>query len=497
MAWNKQDQKNKNEIKSGNQPMDKKSKIAIAVFAAVVVLIVGAAIVISSLQRGGAFLRSTVGFETEHFRIDNAMVSYYMYDEMYTRVEENPDIYAEYGFDIEKPLREQMFDENNTWFNYFSDRASEKIGDILVFLEAAYKNDIGLNGDEFDRLDKEMAALGREADAAGMGLDDYIAYRYGKGVTADDVRRAKEYYAIAEKAHDDMYQAETYEESDVRKFYQDYRQLFLKADCIFFTVDADTSSMNDKDAIAEAQATAKADAEALIKCSTADEFLDNLRAYMNENMDSVTAEEKMNNVVHNDYSYVSNNKLSSWLFSGIRVAGDKTVIKFNDDRYTAIYVVKAAENISGVSKNVRDIFIDYLNYETQAAAEEAANQALESFMSGEQTENAFAVLASELSEDQATALKDGLIANIDADSNEVYAAWAHEKGRKAGDTTILKDKNGIHVLYFVGDGRETWLNLSEEYMRARDYQQKYEELLESITITRDKNKYTQIKERDM
>ena len=138
-----------------------------------------------------------------------------------------------------------------------------------------------------------------------------------------------------------------------------------------------------------------------------------------------------------------------------------------------------------------------MNYETQAAAEEAANQALESFMSGEQTENAFAVLASELSEDQATALKDGLIANIDADSNEVYAAWAHEKGRKAGDTTILKDKNGIHVLYFVGDGRETWLNLSEEYMRARDYQQKYEELLESITITRDKNKYTQIKERDM
>ncbi len=475
--------------------MDKKSKLTIAIFAAAVVLIVAAAIVVSALQNAGTFLHSTVGFESEHFQINNALVSYYMYDDMYSRVEANPDLYAERGLDEDKPLREQVFDENNTWFDYFTDRAAEKVTDILVFLEAAYKDDVGLDSEEFERLDKEMAALEREAAAAGMDLNDYIASRYGKGVKVSDVRTAKEYYAIAEKEHDKMYNAETYEESAVEKFYRDYRQLFLKADCIFFTVDADTSSMTDDDAIAEAQKTAKAEAESLIQCSSEEEFLSNLEAYMAENMDSVSAEEKMKTVVHKDYSYVPDNKMSAWLFSGIRVAGDKTVIKFNEDRYTAIYVIKAADNINGVSKNVRDIFIDYVNYESAEEAEAAANKALESFNAGEKTESAFAALAATLCEDKAIAMKDGLVENIEADGDQSFAAWAHEEGRKAGDTTVIKDKDGIHVLYFVGDGRETWMNLSEDYMRARDYQEAYEKVLEEINITKDKSKYTQSRER--
>ena len=48
---------------------------------------------------------------------------------------------------------------------------------------------------------------------------------------------------------------------------------------------------------------------------------------------------------------------------------------------------------------------------------------------------------------------------------------------------IVEDEDGVHLLYFVGDGRLSWQVDAEKYMRARDYDALYEKYAKEVMIT--------------
>lgn len=463
--------------------MDKKKKtILIASIAAAVVLAAGV-IVWIAVSRSGAAARGTTGLSSEHFEVDNAMLAYLMYENMYEKVSANPDLYAERNFDITKPLDKQLFEGSKTWFDYFLDVEMMYVKEYLVYAEAAYSNEHGLSDLDYLRIDREIEEIRADADASGKSLGDYLAYRYGRGVSLEDIRRAKEFYILAENEHLSMQESFSYDETQVVKFANNYYQLLLRTDCIFLSVDADTGSLTDADQIASLREAARETAEGLLRCKDPEGFLANIKAYLDDNFDSVTAAEKYAKVVHNDYSYVTDNRISAWLFSGIRVDGDKTVIKFTDDKYTAIYVVRAAERDESVSRVVRDVYFDDVLHASREETLKAAEDALASFRAEGGTEAAFITLAGKLGEDRKLALKDGLRPDLRVADGTVYADWAWQSGRTVGDVEIVEDEDGVHLLYYAGDGRLGWQVDAEQYMRARDYDSLYETYANDVAIT--------------
>lgn len=463
--------------------MDKKKKtILIACASALAALIILVA-VWKIVSDSGVSVRGTTGIQTEHFAVDNAMLAYMMYENMYEKVAANPELYEERQFDITKPLEKQIFEGSKTWFDYFLEVELTYVKEYLVYAESAYANEHGLSDIDYLRIDKEIEALEKEASDAGKSVKDYLAARYGRGVSLEDIRRAKEFLVLTENEYNAMQESFSYDETQVEKFANNYYQLLLRTDCIFLSVDADTESLTDEAQITSLREAARETANGLINCRTADEFLKNIKAYLDENFDSVTAAEKYAKVVHNDYSYVSDNKISAWLFSGIRVDGDKTVIKFTDDKYTAIYVVKAAERDESVSRVVRDVYFDDVLHASREETRKAAEDALASFRSGGASEEAFISLAGKLGEDRSLALKEGLRPDLRTDDGTAWADWAWKDGRKAGDVEIVEDEDGVHLLYYVGDGRLSWQIDAEKYLRAKDYDSLYEDYAKEVMIT--------------
>lgn len=97
--------------------------------------------------------------------------------------------------------------------------------------------------------------------------------------------------------------------------------------------------------------------------------------------------------------------------------------------------------------------------EELAAAKEKAEKILNEWKAGEATEESFAKLVADNTDDGGSASTGGLYEDIAPGSNyvEEFLAWAIDMNRKTGDTDIIKTQFGYHIMYFVS-GEPQWLN---------------------------------------
>lgn len=51
---------------------------------------------------------------------------------------------------------------------------------------------------------------------------------------------------------------------------------------------------------------------------------------------------------------------------------------------------------------------------------------------------------------------------------EEFENWIYDPARKAGDTAVIKTEYGYHVMYFLGDGAESWAATSIESQAASE-----------------------------
>ncbi len=85
-----------------------------------------------------------------------------------------------------------------------------------------------------------------------------------------------------------------------------------------------------------------------------------------------------------------------------------------------------------------------------------AQTTLNDFLAGEATEDAFAKLAMDISEDPGSAENGGLYSQLTKDTGfiEDFKKWYLDENRKPGDTGLVKNTEssvqGYHIMYFVG-----------------------------------------------
>lgn len=133
---------------------------------------------------------------------------------------------------------------------------------------------------------------------------------------------------------------------------------------------------------------------------------------------------------------------------------------------------EAALAQSGVTKencnlvDVRHILVMTEN-EDWAAAEKEANEILQQWQAGGATEEQFALLANQYSDDSGSNTTGGLYSDVQPGQMvEVFNNWIMDDSRKYGDTAILKADyhyQGYHVMYFVS-GQPIWKMVVQQAM---------------------------------
>jgi len=92
-----------------------------------------------------------------------------------------------------------------------------------------------------------------------------------------------------------------------------------------------------------------------------------------------------------------------------------------------------------------------------AAAKKKAEKLLKEWKKGEATEESFAALVNENTDDTGSAETGGLYEGITPTSNYVenFLKWSVDMSRKTGDTDIVETEFGYHIMYFVS-GKPHW-----------------------------------------
>ncbi len=172
------------------------------------------------------------------------------------------------------------------------------------------------------------------------------------------------------------------------------------------------------------------------------------------------------------------------------------------DEELAAYFYEHAAGYSdaGVTKdslyvNVRHILIfpegadsatastEEFSEEAWAAAEANAQAILDEWLAGDKTEDSFAALANEHSQDPGSNTNGGLYENVtEGEMVEAFNDWCFDPSRQVGDTGIVKTNYGYHVMFFSGS-RPQWIEHARKDYVNENAGNKVEEIGEKFPMT--------------
>lgn len=95
------------------------------------------------------------------------------------------------------------------------------------------------------------------------------------------------------------------------------------------------------------------------------------------------------------------------------------------------------------------------------ACKAAARKLLDEWLAGDATEESFAALVAENTDDSGSAENGGLYEGVKKDSGyvEEFEAWCLDESRKEGDYGLIKTEYGYHIMYFC-DSEAQWISES-------------------------------------
>lgn len=395
-----------------------------------------------------------------------------------------------YGVDISKSLKEQEYEEGVSWFDVFMDEAENYAVQYLYFCEAAKENGMELTDENKDLIEQELKTLESNAAAAGYdNANDYLAYYYGPAVKEDTLQAYWEKYYLGYQMYDQIYNSYDFSEDEIEEFYQDNILDYQYVDyaCYSFKVNEDSNISADlcEDYLNQASKAKNTDAlEKVVR--------DFLEETAQESDSTDTTEDDLESTIKStleamyftQVSYSEEDEAKKWAFEeDTKVNDTYTVTDEENGTYTVYMLTKAAYRDESVLKNVRHILFTPTTYGSDEEAKAKAEEILQEWKDGEATEDSFAALADEYSEDGAVG---GLYENVYEGLREAaFEEWLFDEARKPEDTGIVQTTYGYHVMYFVGDGEEQWYSDVRNTLLDNAMQAEYTALTEKYTVEQD------------
>lgn len=128
--------------------------------------------------------------------------------------------------------------------------------------------------------------------------------------------------------------------------------------------------------------------------------------------------------------------------------------------------------------------------EEWAACEEEAQAVLDAWLGGEKTEESFAALANEKSQDGGSNTNGGLYENVyEGQMVQEFNDWCFDASRQTGDYGLVKTQFGYHVMYF-GSSSPQWRYYAESDWKNEQINQMLIDLSENYPMEVDYSKIT-------
>lgn len=433
------------------------------------------------------------------------------------------------GFDITAdPADQEYIGEDapegvETWADYFKLMAPEKAFIQKSIYEEAMSDEAKKAGFELteeqqteinNSIEETITTLTTSAEEYDYSLDNYIAKSCGEGLTEKSYRELIERDLVVEQ-YLTWYQeniAETTTEDDVKEYYKNNKADFDYADARLFAIsyaEAEEGTESEDPVYTKAQAKERAN-EFKGKVTDEASFVKLAKEYAAPSQaesfeeDSATLAE---NLLESSISE-SAGSVAKWLFDAERKTGDITVIDEEaSEMYYVVYVISpAAPDKQTAGADVRHILVEAATSaedsegntvdlsdekieENFAAAKKEAEKILKEWKDGDATEESFAALATEKTDDTGSAETGGLYEDITSTSSYVpeFLNWALDS-HKVGDTGIIKTDYGYHIMYFVGaDKTEKWESDVRDAIATEEFNNYSTELYDSISEKIEKN----------
>ena len=509
----------------------KKLKRYTFAFVTTLVVLIIAAVIIGTYrwyEHSGKREKSTIAATFGDYKMNSVEMSYYyndaindFYSQAYTS--SYAEMYFEYlGLDLSKPLNKQINPETeDTWANYFIDSALETAQSDFALYNLAMEAGFQLTEEQQTTFDSEIKILKANAEYYG-GVDSYLTQIYGYGSGIKSYTKYLERREIAEAYYNAYYEGLTYTDEEIRAYeedkYNDYSSYTYAYAYLSYKDFLEGGTKNDEGTTVyteeenvAAREKLKAAAESLLTATSVDN-LKEMVAAVEINESSQLAVNQETNQLHSAVANQSST-LAAYLADENRKADEVGLVpieaEITDEEtgekktvtngYYVVYFQSLDDNTKFMS-NVRHLLVkpegghlDDTTGETvytaaeQAIANTEAQKLLDSWKSGEATEESFIALVKEHTDDTASKETGGLYENIHPHSEymEAFRAWAVDPARQVGDTGIVETPYGQHIMYYAGDAEQTYRDyLIAEDLRNEEIEEFYNNATNSVVVTK-------------
>ena len=407
-----------------------------------------------------------------------------------------------YGLDNSKPLTDQVMNDTAkmllqvtdegevTWDQFLKEYAVKQLSLRAMVVKEAEANGMGADDAIKAEVQETISSLKESLKPEGYSLKSYLKLAYGQGMTPSLFEELLTADEVTSHYMQHYEESLTYTVDELEADYQAHPATFDVAsyEYIYFkgsapsTTDADGNTVQPTE---EESAAAKNAAAAAAKAGVAAIVV----------KDAAEAAEKAAHIV----GLLPANNLtgparSAGVFDSARTAGEGAVVEDDPNSYLVVFRSIGREEYNTV--DVRHILFrvdsssldkDSETYDADLqalkdGAKAKAEDALAQWQANGGTEDAFAALANELSEDGGSNTKGGLYTKITKGQMVTeFNDWCFDPARKTGDTGIVYNEGsytGYHVMYFVGQDVPAWQVAVENHKASEDYNAWTESLIE-------------------
>lgn len=494
-------------------------------FLAIIALVLVIALVtvgVTAYMNSGIPQRNTIALTVGEHSLTTADLNYFYtnaisqeYIELYSQYGNQTSMYAMFllGLDVTTPLDEQKYDENSTFADHYTDLAVEEAIAAYTFYDRAIAEGHTLTETEQSLLDSNISMVEIYAGIYGYGsATEYLQSMYGKAADVESFTQYQNVVALAQSYQQKHMNSLSYDKDAISTYNDAHYNEFSTFSYNIFLMKKDnfiacSASEDDKDHVHTAEElenalkTAYAAAQAVVdsKASTV--------PALDKEISKIPGCETKKSTSFNDQSYETVPAVfASWVADSSRKVGDLDIIvKENtvisedgtqttttDGYYVIMFNGREDNNMNLV--NIRHILAQFQGGTADPATgtkvysdaeKEAARKEIEeikkTWEDGDATAESFAALATEKTDDTASAGAGGLYENVyPGQMVEAFNNWCFDETRQSGDCEIVETKLGYHLIYFVDRADLTFREyMVTNAMTAEDYETWYNDICDN------------------
>lgn len=369
---------------------------------------------------------------------------------------------------------------SDDWKQQVQEQALDSMKQVTALYDEAIANGYALTEEDQASIDEELSMMELYASIYGYSKDSYITAMYGRGVNGKTLESVLTRIIIAQSWSNRKLDAMAYTQEQIDSYYAGHADEYDFITYNYYTIRSDDEAFASLDSDDAKLSAAHAAAAAIIAgASDADSFAAAVKEFRE---DAEPGEQ-----------YLPGSSLGGdqgeWLLDDSRKAGDTTVID-SDTGATALlfldrngndYRMPSMRHILIETESTTDEEGNTVYTDEAGEAAKAKIEEIRAEYEADPTEDHFAELAGEYSEDSGSNTNGGLYEDI------IYKQmvtsindFLFDASRQPGDTAVLFGDNGNyqgwHLVYYVGEGEIYRDRLAESALRNEEYQSYIEAL---------------------